>query len=218
MKEESGPSKKCIQKSKWLTEKQERHERLNECVAEAYSDADDFDKYNNLLLSLYIHTCVRTYIHTFIHTYIHTSWNMLLKRLIFYFWNMYKCFTISLWWKVKRATIGPPPRHARACPLTCLREWFYLILFACPHSLLLYCFIWYILSLFLFAGHFDLPTSIGGLSWGFEWRGPAEDGRSSKRPSRRLLRSQRTERPNRRLLSSRTSKTRLMTSHRSPTS
>jgi hypothetical protein len=42
IEEEPGPSKKCLQKSKWLAEKQERCERLNVCVAEADSDADDF--------------------------------------------------------------------------------------------------------------------------------------------------------------------------------
>jgi hypothetical protein len=52
---------------------------------------------------------------------------MLLKRLIFYFSNVYKCFIISLREKVKRAIVHPPPKHARARPLTCLRKWFYLI-------------------------------------------------------------------------------------------
>jgi uncharacterized protein with NRDE domain len=42
MIEESVPSKKHLQKSKWVVEKQERHEWLNACVAEADSDADDF--------------------------------------------------------------------------------------------------------------------------------------------------------------------------------
>jgi hypothetical protein len=42
MEEESGPSKKHLQKSKWVTEKQERSERLNACVIEADSDADNF--------------------------------------------------------------------------------------------------------------------------------------------------------------------------------
>jgi prephenate dehydratase len=42
MEEESGPSKKHLWKSKWLIEKQERHEQLNACVIEADSDADDF--------------------------------------------------------------------------------------------------------------------------------------------------------------------------------
>jgi hypothetical protein len=41
MKEE-GHSKKHIRKSKWLDEKQERHEWLNAHVAEVDSDADDF--------------------------------------------------------------------------------------------------------------------------------------------------------------------------------
>jgi hypothetical protein len=38
--------------------------------------------------------------------------------------------------------------------------------------------IWYILSLFLFAGHFGLPTSIGGLFWGFARQGLVGAGRS----------------------------------------
>jgi hypothetical protein len=33
-----------------------------------------------------------------------------------------------------------------------------------------------VLSLFLFAGNFGLPTPIGSLSWGFARRGPAGDG------------------------------------------
>jgi hypothetical protein len=40
--EEAGPSKKCLQKSKRLVERQERCEWLDACVAEADSDADDF--------------------------------------------------------------------------------------------------------------------------------------------------------------------------------
>jgi heme/copper-type cytochrome/quinol oxidase subunit 2 len=51
---------------------------------------------------------------------------MLLKSSIFCFSNVYRCFAISLRGKVERATICPP-RHARARPLTCLRQWFYLI-------------------------------------------------------------------------------------------
>jgi hypothetical protein len=51
-------------------------------------------------------------------------------------------------------------------------------LFTCPHLLLSYCFIGYILSLFLFAWHFSLPTVAGVLSWGFKRRGVAADGRS----------------------------------------
>jgi hypothetical protein len=39
---------------------------------------------------------------------------MLLKGLIFYFLNMYKCFTISLRGNVKRAKVRPPPRHSQA--------------------------------------------------------------------------------------------------------
>jgi hypothetical protein len=42
MEEEPGPSKKCLQKSKQLAEKQERREQLNACVVEIDSDADDF--------------------------------------------------------------------------------------------------------------------------------------------------------------------------------
>jgi hypothetical protein len=42
MKEEPGRSKKRLQKSKWLAEKQERREWLNARVVEVYSDADDF--------------------------------------------------------------------------------------------------------------------------------------------------------------------------------
>jgi hypothetical protein len=40
--EEAGPSKKCLQKSKRLLERQERCERLDARVVEAGSDADDF--------------------------------------------------------------------------------------------------------------------------------------------------------------------------------
>jgi hypothetical protein len=40
--EEAGPSKKHIQNSKRLLERQERRERLDACVTEADSDADDF--------------------------------------------------------------------------------------------------------------------------------------------------------------------------------
>jgi hypothetical protein len=40
--EESGPSKKRLEKSKHLLERQERRERLDACVAEEDSDADDF--------------------------------------------------------------------------------------------------------------------------------------------------------------------------------
>jgi hypothetical protein len=42
VEEEPGPSKKRLQKLKWLAEKQEMRERLNARVAEADSDADDF--------------------------------------------------------------------------------------------------------------------------------------------------------------------------------
>jgi hypothetical protein len=42
MEEEPGHSNKRFQKSKRLTEKQERHQRLNARVTEADSDADDF--------------------------------------------------------------------------------------------------------------------------------------------------------------------------------
>jgi hypothetical protein len=40
--EEVGPSKKCLQKSKRLLERQERCEPLDAHVMESYSDADDF--------------------------------------------------------------------------------------------------------------------------------------------------------------------------------
>jgi hypothetical protein len=40
--EESGPSKKCLQKSKHVVERQERHERLDAHVTEADSDANIF--------------------------------------------------------------------------------------------------------------------------------------------------------------------------------
>jgi hypothetical protein len=40
--EEAGPSKKCLQKSKRLLERQDRCELLDAHVAEANSDADDF--------------------------------------------------------------------------------------------------------------------------------------------------------------------------------
>jgi hypothetical protein len=40
--EEPGPSKKCIQKSKRLTKKQERRKCINACVTEADLDADNF--------------------------------------------------------------------------------------------------------------------------------------------------------------------------------
>jgi RNA recognition motif-containing protein len=42
MKEELGPSKKRIRKSKRLAKQQERHEQLNARVVEVDSDADDF--------------------------------------------------------------------------------------------------------------------------------------------------------------------------------
>jgi hypothetical protein len=42
MELEPGPSKKCLRKSKRLTEKQERRERLKAHVTEADSDADNF--------------------------------------------------------------------------------------------------------------------------------------------------------------------------------
>jgi hypothetical protein len=42
MEEESGPSKKCFQKSKWLAKNQERLKWLNVHVAEVDSDADNF--------------------------------------------------------------------------------------------------------------------------------------------------------------------------------
>jgi hypothetical protein len=42
MEEEPGPSKKRLQKSKWLNEKHERRKWLNAHVAEADLDADDF--------------------------------------------------------------------------------------------------------------------------------------------------------------------------------
>jgi hypothetical protein len=42
IEEETCPSKKCLQKSKRLAEKQERRERLNACVTEADSDANDY--------------------------------------------------------------------------------------------------------------------------------------------------------------------------------
>jgi hypothetical protein len=93
---------------------------------------------------------------------IYISWNMLWKRLFFYFSNVYRCFTISLRGNIGRTTVHPPPRLDRAR----------------PHLLLIYYFIWYILSLFLFAWQFSLSTPTGGLSWGFEWWGPAADGGS----------------------------------------
>jgi hypothetical protein len=40
--EELGPSKKCLQKSKHVIERQERHERLDAHVTEADSDANIF--------------------------------------------------------------------------------------------------------------------------------------------------------------------------------
>jgi hypothetical protein len=40
--EEAGPSKKCLQKSKRLLERQERRERVDAHVTKADSDADDF--------------------------------------------------------------------------------------------------------------------------------------------------------------------------------
>jgi hypothetical protein len=42
MEEEPGPSKKCLRKWKWLTEKQERREQLNARIIEADLDADNF--------------------------------------------------------------------------------------------------------------------------------------------------------------------------------
>jgi hypothetical protein len=42
MEEEPGPSKERIQKSKCVTERQERCEQLDACVAKADWDADDF--------------------------------------------------------------------------------------------------------------------------------------------------------------------------------
>jgi hypothetical protein len=48
--EEASPSKKRLQKSKRLLERQERRERLDARVAEADSDADDFWYVNYLLL------------------------------------------------------------------------------------------------------------------------------------------------------------------------
>jgi hypothetical protein len=42
IEEEPRPSKKCLRKSKRVTEKQERCEWLNACVTEADSDVDDF--------------------------------------------------------------------------------------------------------------------------------------------------------------------------------
>jgi hypothetical protein len=40
--EEAGPSNKCLRKSKYLLERQERRERLDARVAEVDFDADDF--------------------------------------------------------------------------------------------------------------------------------------------------------------------------------
>jgi hypothetical protein len=62
-----------------------------------------FDKYNNLLLSLYI------YILKFV------------IKEIFCFSNVYRCFAISLRGKVKRAAVHSPLKHARVHPLTYLR-------------------------------------------------------------------------------------------------
>jgi hypothetical protein len=59
MEEEAGPSKKCLQKSKCVTEGQERHEQPNARVTEVDSDNSHY-----------------------------ISRNMFLKRLIFYFSNM----------------------------------------------------------------------------------------------------------------------------------
>jgi hypothetical protein len=42
MEDEPSPSKKCLRKSKWLTEKPEQCDRLNAHVTEVDSDADDF--------------------------------------------------------------------------------------------------------------------------------------------------------------------------------
>jgi hypothetical protein len=42
MDEEAGHSNKCLQISKCLLERQERYERLDPCVMEVDSDADDF--------------------------------------------------------------------------------------------------------------------------------------------------------------------------------
>jgi hypothetical protein len=46
---------------------------------------------------------------------------MLLKRSIFCFSNVYRCFTISLRGNVGWVTIRPPPRHGQARALTFLR-------------------------------------------------------------------------------------------------
>jgi hypothetical protein len=48
--EEAGHSKKRIRKSKHLLERQEKRERLDARVAEAYSDTDDFWYVNYLLV------------------------------------------------------------------------------------------------------------------------------------------------------------------------
>jgi hypothetical protein len=42
VKEEPGPSKKCLLISQWIIERQQRCERLDACVTEVDYDADDF--------------------------------------------------------------------------------------------------------------------------------------------------------------------------------
>jgi hypothetical protein len=50
LEEEPCPSKKCLQKSKCLFKRHEQRERLDACVIEADSNADNFWYVNYLLL------------------------------------------------------------------------------------------------------------------------------------------------------------------------
>jgi hypothetical protein len=152
---------------------------------------------------------------------------MLLKRLIFYFSNVYICFSTSLKGKVKRAKVFPPPRHALACRLTCLWQWFYLIFIYMSSFIIILLLPILIYFIIVFVCRALRPPNPDrrpflGLCTTRVNRRWAECGRRGRRFPR-LPRSRRSAQPSRRLprsskrfLRSRTSRTRLVTSHWSP--
>jgi hypothetical protein len=172
---------------------------------------------------------------------------MLLKRLIFCFSNVYRCFTTSLRGKVKRAKVPPTPRHAQARSMTCVAVMVLLNFYL--HTLIHYYFIAshliYFIIVFICRAlsppdtdmrpFLRLCTMRASRRWpkrgrcGRRFPRLPRSRRSARassrlprsqraeRPNMRLPRSQTSERPSMRLLRSQTLRMRLVTSHRSPT-
>jgi hypothetical protein len=93
----------------------------------------------------------------------------------------FKCVQMFLHKSKGKCRMGDNSSSSQARSGTCANFFAVMVLlnfFTHPHLLLIYCFIIYILSLFLFVGHFGLLTLTWGLYWGFERQGPAADGGS----------------------------------------